>query len=62
VPSVLVVTPLTGLAFVSDERRQIYLRILTDDANPLETAIDAASPDSSRALCAGLRGPVEKPL
>ena len=42
VPSVLVVAPLAGLAFVSDERRQIYLRTLTDDANPIETAFDAA--------------------
>ena len=42
VPSVLVVVPLVGLAFVSDERRNVYLRALTDDANPVTTAEDAA--------------------
>ena len=40
-PSILVVAPLTGLSLVSDERRSIYLRALTNDANPLSAAADA---------------------
>ena len=41
-PSVLVVLPLAGLAFVADERRSVYLRALTNDANPFRAAMDAA--------------------
>ena len=42
VPSVVVVLPLAGLAFVADERRSVYLRALTNDANPFKAAMDAA--------------------
>ncbi len=42
VPSVLVVLPLVGLALVSDERRSVYWRAFTDDANPVTTAADVA--------------------
>ena len=41
-PSVLVMAPLVGLAFVADERRSVYLRALTNDANPFRAAMDAA--------------------
>lgn len=41
-PSLLVVLPLTGLAFLADERRSVYLRALTNDANPISAAVDAA--------------------
>ena len=40
-PSVLVTLPLAGLAFVSDERRSVYLRALTNEANPFKAAEDA---------------------
>ena len=40
-PAVLVAVPLTGLAFIADERRSVYLRALTNDANPFATAADA---------------------
>ena len=40
-PSVLVAAPLTGLSLVSDERRSIYRRALTNDANPISAAVDA---------------------
>lgn len=33
--------PLAGLAFVSDERRSVYLRVLVNDASPQKTAADA---------------------
>ena len=42
VPGVVVVLPLAGLAFVADERRSVYLRALTNDANPFKAAMDAA--------------------
>ena len=42
VPSVLVVVPLAGRALVSDERRSVYWRAFTDDANPVTTAADVA--------------------
>ena len=38
----LVAVPLLGLAFIADERRSVYLRALTNDANPFKTAADAA--------------------
>ncbi|WP_420437368.1 hypothetical protein [Candidatus Poriferisodalis sp.] len=38
----VVVLPLAGLAFVADERRSVYLRALTNDANPFKAAMDAA--------------------